>query len=265
MYGGSTLFDSQHSKGPFIELFLKHRFGQCAGYDKKSGRILSSLPGSCYVEQAIGSGSKSRSLVVPDPPDGKYTLSVTANESGVYLVEVDVMVNDDYVSKSISGLASSGDVQEIEISYSNSVAAQLLISKKVDLALLKREIEMALRKGRLDRQTGKDLVRDLMHLDRALACNVQADARNHLGLFISRLQKRQEKFRIKSQRDIKNWFTDYFTANPHDLLEIEGKKDVFFLNIDNIREQKKEDWFEARSVAILLEDANTMLAGLSRP
>jgi len=210
----------------------------------------------------MGENSKTISLAYEEPLNGKYTLYVEAKESGIYQVDIDVLTGEQYESKTVSGLAAGGDTQEIEINYSTDNKTAADIRKKVDIYLLRREMEMAVKQGRLEKGLGKEMVEDLMHLDKALENNDFAEARYILKLLISKLANRLESFRINSRKDINIWFTSYFTANHNDMPEIIARQDRFFLNIDNINDNKKGDWFEARSVSALLEDAKIFLENI---
>lgn len=257
--GGETIFDPPYKNGSFIELLLRHPSGKRTGYDKKSARILAELSQACYAEQAFGEKSTTKTLVYEEPLNGNYILFVDANESGVYQVEVDIIIGEKYESKTISGLMASGDNQEIDIDYSAEHKTGTSIYKKVDIYLLKREMKLALKQGRLEKGLGKNMVQDLMHIDKELGNNNNAQARYTLKLLISKLANRLESFRINNRKDINKWFTSYFTENPNDMQEIIAKQDHFFLNIANINEEKKDEWFEARSVSILLDDAKILL------
>ena len=253
--GGAALFREPYEQGPFVELLLQHGNGTSSGYDRKSARVLTDLPESCYVEQAIGEDPKTRSLVVGSPFSGSYTLYVSADESGVYLVKADVMVNDSYVSKNISGIVRKGDTQEIEITYSVSGKVQPVIRKKVDMEVLKKETEIALIKGNLDKAIGKDAARDLIETERAIANKANNDAVSNITLFIKKLERRLSKLNIN---DAKLWLADPDMAGTGNPGEQPVIMDRLFLNISKIREQKKEDWFEAQSAAALIEDAKVM-------
>lgn len=256
---GATLFRPPHENGPFVELLIKHASGKTAGYDKKAGKVVSDIAGSCYAEQGLGSNPTVKNLVMAEPLDGKYTLYVQANESGIYVLQADMLTSQETVSSSVSGLAAGGDIQEIELEYAGGESAALSVRKKVDVYLLKREIEMALKKGGLHKGLGKELVRDLIHLERALINRAAGDARNILKEFISKLANRQESFAINNKKDIEAWFKKGFIENPDNVQEVILKKEQLFSNINNISDKKKAAWFEARSVHILLEDAKIML------
>ncbi len=206
MSGGATLFREPYEQGPFVELLLKHSNGKSSGYDRKAARILAELSGSCYVEQGIGEEPKTRSLVIGDPMNGSYTLYVSANESCIYLVKADVTeTNSVYVSKKITGLMRKGDTQAIEITYSNIGTMQPAIRKKVDIEVLKHELEIALIKGKLDKNIGRDAAKDLIEAERALANKANKDAANSLKVFVKKLEKRCDKLDTGNP---KLWFTD---------------------------------------------------------
>jgi hypothetical protein len=257
--GGETMFDAPYTNSSFVELLLQHSSGKRAGYDKRSDSVLSELQKTCYAEQGMGEKSKTKTLVYEEPLSGKYALYVTAKESGIYLVQVDILMGEKYESKLIAGLEASGDKQTIEINYAPNSKTSSEINKKVDVALLKREMELALRMGHLEKGIGKEMVEDLMHIDKSLNNYDYAEARYTLRLVVSKLANRLEAFRLNSRKDINSWFTSYFTANPNDMQEIIAKQDHFFLNIGNINDNKKGDWLEARSVSILLADTKSFL------
>ena len=263
MSGGSTLFNEPYRKGPFVELMLRHSNGKRAGYDKDSGRILSELSESCYVELGIDGAPELKSLALARPMEGRYELFISADDSGVYAVDVDITENDDYVSKSVTGLIRRGEVQTAEITYSGAGDKPPVIRKKVDTDLLKKELEIALKRGGLDRNAGKEAARDLMEAERAFANKANRDAASSLKDFIGKLEKTREKLRIKDEKDIKAWFTNNLTRDPYETGETLKKQEVLFRDINNIREEKKQDWFEAQSAAILTDDAKIMAEDLS--
>ena len=63
---GETLFKPPFNNGAFVELLIRHTSGKAAGYDKKTGQLLSELPGSCYAEQGLGASPKVKNLVCPN-------------------------------------------------------------------------------------------------------------------------------------------------------------------------------------------------------
>jgi hypothetical protein len=257
--GGETMFDAPYTNSSFVELLLKHSSGKRAGYDSRSDSVVSELQKTCYAEQGTGEKSKTKTLVYEEPLNGKYTLYVTAKESGIYLVQIDILMGEKYESRIISGLEASGDKQAIELDYSSDNKTPSEASKKIDIALLRREMELALKLGRLEKGIGREMVEDLMHVNKALNNYDNAEARYTLRLVVSKLANRLEAFRLNSRKDINTWFTSYFTSNPNDMQEIIAKQDHFFLNIGNINDNKKGDWLEARSVSILLEDTKNLL------
>jgi hypothetical protein len=261
---GETLFRSPYENGPFVELLIKHVSGKTAGYDKKTGRVISGIAGSCYAEQGLGSNPTVKNLVMAEPLEGRHTLYVQANESGIYVLQADILTKQETVSSVISGLVAGGDIQEIEAEYTGGDNAVLSVRKKVDVYLLKREIEMALKKGGLHKGLGKELVRDLIHLERALMNKAGADARKILKEFISKLANRQETFAINNKKDVETWFKTGFIENPDNVPEVILKKEQLFLNINNINDKKKAAWFEARSVNILLEDAKILFEDIKQ-
>src|SRR3989339_75526 len=142
-----TVFNPLFNKGSRVDLTIKHSSGKRAGHNKINGNILSELLGSCYAEQqGSATGSKVTNLAVAEPIDGKYILFVEPGASGVYLLQADIMVSSNNVSGKISGLAAGGDVQEIEIEYWSAGDKASIIRKKVDISLLKRELEVSVKK-----------------------------------------------------------------------------------------------------------------------
>jgi hypothetical protein len=259
---GETLFKPPFENGPFVELLIRHSSGKMTGYDKKTSRMVSGIPGSCYAEQGFGSNPAVKNLVISEPLNGKYSLYVQANESGIYLLQAETLMNQETLTTAISGVVSDGDVQEIEVQYCGGDSVVLSARKKVDVYLLKRELEISLKKGGLEKGIGKELVRDLIHLERALTDGNNTDARRILKEFISKLANRLEYFGINNKKDLETWFKGDFLENPNGVQGVFMKRELFFSDIKNINNNKKRDWFEARSVNIVLEDAKTMLENI---
>jgi hypothetical protein len=259
MSGSSTLFREPYEQGPFIELLLKHSSGKRAGYDRKSRRILLELSQSCYAEPFFGENPKSKSLAVGSPLEGSYSLYITANDSGIYSLRADITTPAGFVAKSITGLLRKGDTQEVEICYASS-RPHCPVKKKVDTVLLKKELEIALIKGRLDKETGRAAARELVEAERALANKADSDALTNIRSFIRTLEKRRAKLNTGSAR---TWFADTHPLYDQRGTEKPGVRELMFDNIAKIKDGMKESWFEAQSLGALIDDAKTLRDDIS--
>ncbi|MBN1824555.1 MAG: hypothetical protein JW803_09585 [Endomicrobiales bacterium] len=262
IYGGATRFDPPFERGPFIEILIRNSLGRRAGYDRKSNRIYNEFSNSCYVEEGLGNMPRSKNLVLINPPHDSYNFTISASENGIYRIKVDMTWKDEFISNEIAGLALRGDTQEGYVFFDSVNGGRPNIGKNIDVDLLKRELEITLKRTKFDRKLGKELVKGLMQLDRALSNRETSNAKVILRIFINRLEAENLKYQLRNENDIREWFADFFIENPHDYPHILSKQELFFSNINNIRKNKREEWFVVEAIRILQRDAEAFLENL---
>lgn len=254
MYASAVLLEPPHARGPYVELLIRNTRGEQTGYDRRSGKTVSGLRQGCYVEEGTGNEPRARNLVLMEPAPDTYLLDITGTDSGLYTIETGIVLHNEFMRTTIAGIIGKGDVQHAVLLYTGNAG----ISKQVDADVLRREVEIALKRDLLDGALGKETVLELRRLKKAMGRKDPAEARGILKKLETRLKIERAKYALTSEQDVRAWFLDHFSKTPARTRDVLRKKDLYFSRIENIRPEKRDAWCRAQVLGVLLADVRTL-------
>lgn len=254
MYASAVLLEAPHGRGPYVEFLVRNTRGEQTGYDRRSGKIVSDLPQGCYVEEGTGSEPRARNLVLMEPARDTYLIDITGTNNGLYTIETGIVLHNELMRTTISGIIGNGDVQRAELRYAGNVS----VRKEVDADVLRREVEIAVKRGLLDGEFGKRAALDLRRLKKALERKDSKEALDILKSLEVRLRNESMQYALSSEADIRDWFLDHFSKTPARARDVLRKKDLYFSRIENIRPEKRDAWCRAQVLGVLLNDTRTL-------
>ncbi|MHB9155009.1 MAG: hypothetical protein ACYC5N_04860 [Endomicrobiales bacterium] len=257
----AVLLERPYTKGPYVELTIEDGQGQRAGYGRSPGKEAGGLEQVCYVEEGTGREPRTKALMLMEPAEGSYTLSVTGTGSGIYLVEAGFVAHNEFTRTSVSGIIGRGEVQRAEILF-NGPRGNTGARKEVDVDLLMREVKIAARNGMLEKETARALVSGFLKARRALKHRSPDEARKAVQGIKALLSEESAKPALKDAESVRRWFLDVFSRTPRSIREVLSKKEQYFSKIENIRPEMRAEWCRLQALRILLGDTRLLEARL---
>lgn len=139
-----------------IELMIEDAAGRRVGYDRIEGDNINGADnniGTYYREYSDNNSKYYRELDYRNPETGLYKLKIYAMSDSIYDISLNVTDRNTMIyEKHIQGIIQKGDVQNIDIRYSNTSASKIIVKKLIDVDLIEKELNYAKTHSLLDNQ-----------------------------------------------------------------------------------------------------------------
>ncbi|MBI4119477.1 MAG: C39 family peptidase [Parcubacteria group bacterium] len=138
--------------GSPAELLLTDPLGRQIGKNPVTGESFEEIPDGSYFSDAIGdptgeaspTGHVSKTIFIPEPPEGDYSLQVIGTDTGSYALTMQAVNNEGNLQQTeTSGVTDTGIAASFETSFSATVTEPPPLIKEVSPGTVRKDIEIA--------------------------------------------------------------------------------------------------------------------------
>jgi hypothetical protein len=251
-------YDNSLSWGTY-EFLLEYNKGGKIGYDVKSDKIINTFEDTnAYQRGDNEDHPEARELETWTTPYGLYTLYIYGKDTGIFYTEIRTWHNMATVN-SVEGITEKGDVQQAKFIYRDDDIEHSVVIKKVDVQLLIRELRIAFENKLINGELNQEILHRLNAIHKLIEQNMKEQATKDIVQLKNFLEIKQNKYMIKSERDISYWYEQDYVES----MKKQNMYKYFFSNkklfgFEYVSPKRRKEWLDAKAIEILYTDLDTL-------